>query len=56
MLTLTGQRTGYGWRNDRKRIGDVKEGDAIVIISFWRLYNSAIRAARKAKERGARCA
>ncbi|CUX06838.1 MurR/RpiR family transcriptional regulator (plasmid) [Agrobacterium rosae] len=34
-------------------LGDVKEGDVVVIITFWRLYNSAIRAARQAKERGA---
>ncbi|WP_223567565.1 MurR/RpiR family transcriptional regulator [Agrobacterium tumefaciens] len=34
-------------------LGDVKEGDVVVIVTFWRLYNSAIRAARQAKARGA---
>lgn len=34
-------------------LGDVKEGDTVVIITFWRLYNSAIKAARQAKEKGA---
>ncbi|UXS04668.1 MurR/RpiR family transcriptional regulator [Agrobacterium tumefaciens] len=34
-------------------LGDVKEGDVVIIVTFWRLYNSAIRAARQAKARGA---
>jgi len=34
-------------------LGDVKEGDVVIIITFWRLYNSAIKAARQAKAKGA---
>lgn len=34
-------------------LGDVKEGDVVVIVTFWRLYNSAIKAARQAKAKGA---
>lgn len=34
-------------------LADVKEGDVVIIITFWRLYNSAIKAARQAKAKGA---
>lgn len=34
-------------------LGDVKEGDVVIIVTFWRLYNSAIRAAQQAKAKGA---
>ncbi len=34
-------------------LGDVKENDVVIIFTFWRLYNSAIRAAAQAKAKGA---
>lgn len=34
-------------------LGDVRHGDVVVIITFWRLYNSAIHASQQAKAKGA---
>ena len=31
----------------------MKDGDTVVIITFWRLYKSAIKAAQQAKAKGA---
>lgn len=34
-------------------LSDISSGDAVIIITFWRIYNVAITAAQAARERGA---
>lgn len=53
--TLCGYRSelatdGVGIAN---AMGDIGRGDVVVVVTFWRLYNSAIRAAQRAQARGA---
>lgn len=53
--TLSGYRTELA--NDgvaiANALGDVGEGDVVIIVTFWRLYRSAMSAAKYAKAKGA---